>query len=296
MARWGHGVRPGPSTPSRADTTVNHLTEEQLVGYHYGDSSDHSEATAVEEHLYACATCQAEFTALRRALETVDTLETPDRGESYGTDVWTRIQPNLDPASSAWQALLEWLTPRKLAMAGGLAVVIVAAFVAGRFVPGPTAKPATPASVAAGANGAAAQATAADRQQVRERILLVAVGDHLDRSQVALVELVNNPGGANVDISEEQQRARDLVTENRLYRQTALTTGDTAVASVLDDLERSLVEIANGPSTLTDHEFRRVRERIEQQGIIFKVRVFGERVREREDGAQVVNASYRGGI
>jgi hypothetical protein len=275
---------------------VNHLTEEQLVGYHYGDSSDHDEAAAVEEHLYACATCQTEITALRRALETVDALETPERGESYGTEVWARIQPNLEPAPSLWQALVEWLTPRKPAMAGGLAVVVVAAFVAGRFVPGLTSPPAAPASVAAGTNGAAARATAADRQQVRERILLVAVGDHLDRSQVALVELVNNPGGANVDISEEQQRARDLVTENRLYRQTALTTGDTAVASVLDDLERSLVEIANGPSTLTDREFRRVRERIEQQGIIFKVRVFGERVREREDGAQVVNASYRGGI
>jgi hypothetical protein len=275
---------------------VNHLTEEQLVGYHYGDSGDHAEAAAVEEHLHACASCQADFTALRRSLETIDALQTPERGESYGAEVWARLQPKLEPAPSGWQALVAWLTPRRLVLAGGLAVVVLAAFVAGRFVPGLTSKPATPASVAAGANGAGAQTTAADRQQVRERILLVAVGDHLERSQVALVELVNNPGGAHVDISEEQQRARDLVTENRLYRQTALTTGDTAVASVLDDLERSLVEIANSPSTLTDREFTRVRERIEQQGIIFKVRVFGERVREREDNAQIVNASSRGGI
>jgi hypothetical protein len=98
-----------------------------------------------------------------------------------------------------------------------------------------------------------------------------------------------------VDISEERERARDLVSENRLYRQTALTTGEPGVASVLDDLERVLMEIANSPSTMTAREFANVRERIEQQGIIFKVRVFGERVRERENRSQIVNASYRGG-
>ena len=125
---------------------------------------------------------------------------------------------------------------------------------------------------------------------MRERILLVAVGDHLDRSQLALVEFVNNPGGSSMDISSEQARARDLVTENRLYRQTALTTGEPGVASVLDDLERVLMEIANSPSPMTSAEFNRVRKRIEQQGIIFKVRVFGERVRERE----IRSAAYAG--
>ena len=53
---------------------------------------------------------------------------------------------------------------------------------------------------------------------------------------MALVELVNNPAGSHVDISDERQRARELVSENRLYRQTALTTGEQAIASVLDDL------------------------------------------------------------
>ena len=51
---------------------------------------------------------------------------------------------------------------------------------------------------------------------------------------------------------------------------------------MLDELERVLVEIANSPSTMTEAEFSKVRKRIEQQGIIFKVRVFGNSVRERE--------------
>jgi len=94
------------------------------------------------------------------------------------------------------------------------------------------------------------------------------------------VELVNTPAGSHVDISDERQRARELVSENRLYRQTALTTGEQAIASVLDDLERVLVEIANSPARMSKADFEKMRTRIEQQGIIFKVRVFGEYVRE----------------
>ena len=188
----------------------------------------------------------------------------------------------------------------------------MAAFVAGRFLPadrsvtpstpssGTTASASTPAATAvspsSGSSAAAPapQPAAADRELVRERILLVAVGDHLERSQIALIELVNSPSGSTVDISGEQERARDLVTENRLYRQAALTTGEPGVASVLDDLERVLVEIANSPSRMTGDEFNQVRKRIEQQGIIFKVRVFGDSVREREYRAVNAVAGIRG--
>jgi hypothetical protein len=193
--------------------------------------------------------------------------------------VWARIQPSLDRRSEPWwQPLQALFVPRRLVFAGGVLVLMVAAFVAGRFVP--ALQPAAPDGQAAGAPAANPQLATVEQQQVRERILLIAVGDHLERSQVALVELVNNPAGPHVDISDERQRARELVSENRLYRQTALTTGEQAVASVLDDLERVLVEIANSPARMSKADFEKMRTRIEQQGIIFKVRVFGEYVRE----------------
>jgi hypothetical protein len=263
---------------------VNHLTEEQLVLYHYGDAGRGQDAARIEEHLHACASCQADLGELRHLLAAVDSLPVPHRPDSYGAEVWARIQPSLGrDARTFADRLRAFLAPRRLVLIGGVAILVVAAFVAGRSLPRqqPASTPGT-APVPVAAPAAAPQSAAADREQVRERILLVAVGDHLDRSQMALIELVNNPGGAVVDISGEQSRARDLVTENRLYRQTALTTGEPGVASVLDDLERALVEIANSPSTMTAAEFGKVRSRIEQQGIIFKVRVFGQRVRERE--------------
>jgi len=85
-----------------------------------------------------------------------------------------------------------------------------------------------------------------------------------------------------VDIRAEQSRAEELVTANRLYRQTATTLGDAAMASVLDDLERVLLEIARSPSEISSQELVALQRRIESKGILFKVRVVGSQVRERE--------------
>ncbi len=44
-----------------------------------------------------------------------------------------------------------------------------------------------------------------------------------------------------VDISQQQERAQEMLVSNRLYRQTAEHAGDNAVASVLDELEPVLL-------------------------------------------------------
>jgi hypothetical protein len=116
-----------------------------------------------------------------------------------------------------------------------------------------------------------------------ERILLVAVGDHLERSQMLLVELANAPSGqAPVDIAFEQEKAIELVGANRLYRQAAARSGEPGVAGVLDELERLLVEVAHGPATLDGEAMARLQRRIESRGLLFKVRVLESRVRSRE--------------
>jgi sensor domain CHASE-containing protein len=88
----------------------------------------------------------------------------------------------------------------------------------------------------------------------------------------------------SLDVSAEREIAQNLVANSRLYRQTAASTGEAGVASVLDDLERVLVEVANGPATLSSKEVGELRQRIESKGILFKVRVLGSQVREREKG------------
>jgi hypothetical protein len=76
--------------------------------------------------------------------------------------------------------------------------------------------------------------------------------------------------------------AEDLLDSNRLFRQTANSTGDTAVANVLDDLERMLLEIANGPSQLEPSRLDELRQEIKDRGLLFKIRVIGSKVQQEE--------------
>jgi hypothetical protein len=67
-----------------------------------------------------------------------------------------------------------------------------------------------------------------------------------------------------------------------------MTSGDPAVADVLDELERVLIEIAGtGPTApATDRDV--VRQRIDTRGLLFKVRVMREQLQDRARETQTV--------
>ncbi|MBI2682879.1 MAG: hypothetical protein HYX26_06630 [Acidobacteriales bacterium] len=238
------------------------MSEDDLILYHYGEQ-EAGAREAMDQHLQECAECAAEFERIEQVLAAVteDSLPVPARGEEYGAHVWARIQTRLpDRARPWWQA---WLAPQRLQLAGAFAAVVVIAFLLGRFSKD---KPVPDAAIS---------------EAGKDRIVLVAVGKHLEKSQMVLVELKNaEPGNGPVDISNEQQRARDLLTANRLYKQSALKVGDPAVNTVLDDLERVLVEIANGPAKLDSAELASIQKRIEAQGLLFKIRVVESKVKK----------------
>ena len=253
-----------------------HPTDEDLVLLFYGEPDVGDD---VGRHVQSCDACRTNLDALGRALATVDRHRIPERGAGYGAEVWARVQNRLDePAAVGWS----WFAPRRMLLAGSLAILVIAAFLAGRYS---SHTPATARQIAAKApaqHGGPVN-TATSTPTVRDRVLLVAVGDHLERSQMVLVELMNKSADDGpVDISTTQEWARDLVPTNRLIRETADQANEPVVADVLDDLERTLVELANSPSELSKAEFERVRQRIEDQGLVFKIRVLDSQVRERE--------------
>lgn len=244
---------------------MNHLNEEQLVLHYYGD--DGAGRQAVAGHLQECGACRAQLAALRAVLDNVEGPAVPERGPAYGAEVWARLQPSL-PArpSRRWYHLPRFPLPL-WASAAAVAALVIVAFFAGRWQE----------------RNRHTSELAKDSSSRAERILAIAVGDHLERSQMVLAEMANaDPEGGPLNISEERQWAQDLLGENRLYRQTAQRTGDTAMASVLDDLERVLMEIANAPETVSERELAALRGRIESEGILFKVRVVGSRLRKRQ--------------
>jgi len=256
---------------------ANHPSDEQLVLYFYGEADGRD---AVAAHVGACSVCRATLGDLQRTLAAVDAHRIPERGAGYGAEVWARLQEHLEPAPA--RTWLSWFAPRRLALAGGLAALLVAAFFAGRYSLRPQPAQEARTILQPAVEPAPEPAGGTPQVQVRDRILLVAVGDHLERSQMVLVELMNRPTDGTVDISGTQEWARDLVPTNRLIRQTANEAGEQVVVDVLDDLERLLVEIANSPSRLSSAEFEQVQQRIEGRGIVFKIRVLDSQVRQRE--------------
>jgi hypothetical protein len=255
---------------------MNHPNEEELIAYHGGETARRD---TVAKHVTDCPECQAELARIDAVLAALGTLPVPDPGDDYPQRVWQQIAPRLPEHRAPWwnRAIDRyfkggWLEPRRWAAVGALAAIVTVAFLAGRISKnvGPTP-------------------TAADAGKVRERILVMAVGEHLGRSEMVLVELGNaEPTSAKqkqVDISAERRRAEDLLEENRLYRQTALEQGDRALASVLDELERVLLDVAHGPAEVTHAQLETIRQRIEARGILFKVRVVGKELQQREESA-----------
>ena len=243
-----------------------HVTEEDLILHYYGEPVDEA---PVERHLASCAACRDEFARLSQVLSLVDMRDAPTPGPAFEREVWARLEPHLAGQRRSW--LSRVLSPPsgglpKWALAAGVAVLVLAAFVAGRFS-GVAPPPA---------------AVADNTDDVAERVLVVAVVDHLDRSQMVLVELMNADLDASTDIASEQLRARELVTESRLYRQTAVHTGDGATGDVLAELERVLIEIANTPQDATKDDLEALRARIASRGLLFKVRVVHSEMQQRE--------------
>lgn len=231
------------------DRTMNHASEEEITMAYYDEA-----APEVRRHIDECTVCQSSFTRLRTLLDAFSADAVPERADSYGREVWARLSPMLPGRCRLW---LNWWF-----LAPSLAALLLVVFVAGMLTQ---------------RNGAG---LANIPPKARERVLLIALGDHLERSQIVLAELAHATPGT-LDEGEERAAARDLLNENRLFRQTAARAGDRSQTALLDDLERVLLDIANGPSTLSPEDLQALQQRLQSDGLLFKVRVAGSNVLEK---------------
>jgi hypothetical protein len=238
-----------------------HLNEDELVLLHYREDAGRD----AEAHVAGCTECAARLRALAETLSLATAPDPPERGDDYGAVVWARLRPQLGleapPGESPKVVPFRRRIWPQAAGFAAIAAALVLAFLLGRRFP------AEPQPLSA---------------EVRERVLLVAVGEHLDRSQMVLIELANAPAGEVLNFSAQRAVADELVTSGRLYREAAVRSGDPALAAVLEELERVLVEVAAGPESLQPADLATLQQRIESRGLLFKVRVVGTQVRERE--------------
>jgi hypothetical protein len=241
---------------------MTHCSDEELLLEYYGEASRHA------EHRRGCTECDARYQELSATLDSVReivTLEPPERGEHYGLEVWQAIRHRLPERQRSWHSLL---TPQwGLAAA---ALLLVVGFTAGRQWSGET----TPEP----RSNVAVDVPRAD-EDARRRTMLLTVSDHFDRSDRVLAEIMNAPEPDA--LTAQQQWAGDLVAASRLYRRNAVAINEPAVAAVLEELERVLLDIVHQPPGATAADLEEIRRRIDSAALLFKVRVMSNELQYR---------------
>jgi len=239
---------------------MKHPDEQEMVMHVLGDSEG---AAGIRAHLAECAQCRAQATEIERLLAATAELKVPEPDAGFEARIWKRQRMQLRQAASQvpvaeprQATVIPFWTLRRTAGVGAVAAMLLVAFMVGLYSAPPGTEIVLEGSAPSG-----------------DRILFVAVGDHLESARMVLVELVNAEDGERVDISAQQQRAQTLLADNRLYRQTAQLNGQTAVADVLGDLERVLLEVARTSGEVPAEELDWLRERIASRDLLFKVSV-----------------------
>lgn len=254
---------------------MKHLNEEELLEHYYGESE--SPAT-VSEHLHECGECARNYAVLERDLAEIEPLPVPARDAAYSEQVWQSIRGSLPvyqtPKRSRWGWLA--LPPWGFAAAATASLLIAAAFFAGRQWEHRN----TPIATNTGSS-----------EQGRQRVVLVVMGDHLDRSERLLVELKHADPSIEAPLQAE---ARDLLSANRLYRESVKSSQDPAMANALDHLERVLTEVANEPEGLSRARLDELQKEMNTDGLLFEVRVLRSRVQEDVDQSPGTSTATKG--
>lgn len=242
---------------------MSHLSQEELVLHYYGEPEL---GTDRREHLAQCPACVAELTTLAAVLDRVTPVEVPEPGDDYEARVWDRLQWRLRGEKK--RERFTWVK------ALAVAATVIVAFLGGVLWKS-SSRQVDESPRIAGATSTTTPHVDSTTQNLGDstRVLLVVVGEHFDQSERVLVELTNRTPDGSTDITTERERAEELLASNRLYRSTALDRGEEDVATLLDELEPVLLQIARSPSQVSAEELRAMQKRVESKGLVFKLRV-----------------------
>jgi hypothetical protein len=258
---------------------MKHFNEEELTEHYYGESDS---AAEIKQHVRECAICGAAYLALSRDLSEIVTIQTPARDANYGEQVWQSIRDSAAPYQAPKKPRFAWL---RLHPFGGFATAVAclliaaAAFFAGRKWESRNPQAPVVANNVSGDTG-------------RERVVLVVLGDHLDRSERLLVELKHADPSTEAPMQAE---ARELLSANRLYRESVKQAGgDPTLNAALDHLERVLIEVSNEPAGLTQARLDELQKEMNTDGLLFEVRVLRSRVQGDVDQKRTVGTATKG--
>jgi hypothetical protein len=247
------------------DELMKHLLDWELVEYYYRESPRMAQC---QRHLEECSDCARAFAELTRDLQLVKAPELPLRDEKYSQSVWEAIRPSLPVyqkrnRAARWAHSAHWAHWwRPLTWTTACALLVAIAFSAGRHWE----------------SRQKSHLAATPDPEVRQRVVVVVLNDHLDRSERLLVELNHAQGDVFTESGPLQTQARELLANNRLIRQSAGDAGSPQLEAALDRLERLLAELVNQPGGIREADVKRLREQMNTEGLLFDIRVLRSRM------------------
>jgi hypothetical protein len=251
---------------------MTHISDDDLILHFYGENAG-GEAR-IDAHLQTCASCQDAWHDLQETLQLVDSAVPPDPEAGFERVMWAKVQAALPPPPSTGRWFrLRWLAP--VAMGAAAIAVAVAIGYQGRPAIAPSDRDAVVLP-------AKPPARPGSEDRARERVLLTALNEHFDQTQLLLVELMNAPADGAMEMAFERATADELVTSSRLYRVTAEQTGHPQLAQMLEELESVLVEIARSPERVNRTQLQTLRARIDDEDLLFKVRAVSTAIHGRQ--------------
>ncbi len=241
---------------------LQHLTDNQLVLLYYREPL---EEIGFDGHLAGCAECLARFERLTRVLRVVAQDDVPEPAGDFEARMTERVlaavrsqgRGRLLPFPGRFQR-----AARVLAAGAALAACLILAFSVGRHLGRVEEQTLTAA-------------------QTQERVLLTALGEHLGRSRVTLVELKNREVSMK-DLKDLQLAADNLVTASRLFRAAAERAGEGQIAGVMEETERLLLRFAAAPDAEAKSELDGLRKRVDSRDLLFRLQVMEAQVEKRE--------------
>ncbi len=251
---------------------MKHLTDEELIAYAYGEGNE----AAVEQHLERCAECARSHSALRSDLAEMKYAEPPARDARYGERVWETLAGRLSTYEAKGWSWLQSGVWRGLSYAAACALLVACAFAGGRLWER------RQAHMTAVEHPQPAPQQAAHPPQ---RVVVVVLSDHLDRSERLLVELKHADAGSAEMVSPLRDEARSLLAANRIFQKSAKKDNDPALETALDRLDHLLVELANQPGGLNSATITRLQDEMNADGLLFEVRVLRSRIPDQKAAA-----------
>lgn len=247
---------------------MKHLTQEELVESFYGEGGD-----SASRHLGRCAMCAKAFAALQSDLNEMKFAAPPARDAGFDERVWQSLSGSLPAYEARKRSRLCIRMARGLSYAAACALLVAMAFFAGR------AWEHKQVQSMAGRKPAQTQQNAAHPQ---EHVVVVVLGDHLDRSERLLVELKHADASNDEMVSPLRDEAQSLLAANRVCRQDTRGIGDPELATALGRLDRLLGVLANKPGGLTAEAITQLQQEMNVDGLLFQVRVLRSRIPDRQ--------------